>query len=439
MTGSAHRDTLSLVLALPIRWLWKDTMNAEIVAIGSELLLGQVVDTNSAWMAQRLAGQGINLFYKTVVGDNPKRMLEVITQAMDRSDLVITSGGLGPTQDDLTREVVAQASKRELVLEADLLTQIEERFRRRGFIMTENNNRQAYIPAGATPVENPNGTAPSFIVEDPRAVVYCLPGVPFEMKWLFDNRLIPYLRQKFNLSEAIYSRVLKVADMGESAVDDWVGHLIAGGSNPTVGVLAYPGQVDVRITAKAASREEADGLIAPVEREARDLLGEHVFATDEETMQEVMGRILRARGLTVACYEGLTGGIVAQQLQEAAGPQFLRGTVGREEALLRRVLLAGGSASRYQELIRDGAALADALANAVKVESRADLGLAVYSVPDDGAATENLSAGMTYISVAYQNQVSRRSYNFAGPGLPDRTRSALNALQLLRVTLNHGQ
>ncbi len=178
-------------------------MNAEIVAIGSELLLGQIVDTNSAWMAQRLADQGINLFYKTVVGDNPERMLETITRAMERSDVVITSGGIGPTQDDLTREIVAQASARDLVLDPNLLEQIEERFRRRGFIMTENNNRQAYIPAGATPVENPNGTAPSFIVEDPRAVVFCLPGVPFEMKWLFDNELIPYLRRKFDLSESL--------------------------------------------------------------------------------------------------------------------------------------------------------------------------------------------------------------------------------------------
>ena len=212
-------------------------MNAEIVAIGSELLLGQIIDTNSAWMAQRLAHQGVNLFYKSVVGDNPGRMLEVISQAMERSDVVIICGGLGPTQDDLTREIVAQAAGKELVLDPELLAQIEERFRSRGFIMTENNDRQAYIPAGSIPVQNPNGTAPSFIVEDARAVVICLPGVPFELKWLFDNEVAPYLRRKFDLTEAIYSRVLKVADLGESSVDDLVGHLIADSKNPTVGSL----------------------------------------------------------------------------------------------------------------------------------------------------------------------------------------------------------
>lgn len=417
-------------------------MNAEIVAIGSELLLGQIVDTNSAWMAQRLASLGVNLYYKTVVGDNPERMLDAITSAMERSDVVITSGGIGPTQDDLTRDIVARASGRELVLDETLLSQIEARFRRRGLIMTENNDRQAYIPAGSIPVENPNGTAPSFIVEDPRSVVICLPGVPFEMKWLFDNAVVPYLRRKFDLSEAIYSRVLKVADMGESAVDDLVGHLIANSSNPTVGVLAHPGQVDVRITAKAADKEEAEGLIAPLEREARGLLGEHVFATDDQTMEGVVGELLHTHGLTVASYEGLTGGLVAQQLQEAAGSRFLQGTIGQQEAILRGILVAGGSASTYSDLPNDGTTLADRLASAVRARAGADLGLAVHSVPDPSplegerrGASQNLSLGRTFISVASQRGISRRDYNFAGSGLPDRTRTALHSMDLLRVVI----
>ena len=231
--------------------------NAEIVSIGSELLLGQIVDTNAAWMAQRLTGLGVNLFYKTVVGDNPGRMKEVIAHALDRSDIVITGGGLGPTQDDLTREIIADATGRRLVLDPSLVEQLERRFQRGGLIMTPNNERQAYIPEGAIIVDNPNGTAPSFIVEDARGIVFALPGVPFELKWLFDNEVAPYLRGKFDLSETIAYRVLKVADMGESSVDDLIGHLIANSTNPTVGVLAHPGQVDVRIAAKASSAEEA--------------------------------------------------------------------------------------------------------------------------------------------------------------------------------------
>ena len=303
--------------------------NAEIVAIGSELLLGQIIDTNSAWMAQRLSTLGINLFYKTVVGDNPGRMKEVIGQALDRSDLVITSGGLGPTQDDLTREIVAEATGRKLVLHQDLLEQIERRFRRRGLIMTANNERQAYVPEGAIPVENPNGTAPSFIVEDPRGVIFALPGVPFELKWLFDNQVMPYVHAKFNLSEIITYRVLKVADMGESSVDDRIGPLIANSRNPTVGVLAHPGQVDVRIAAKAANLDEAMKLIEPVDAEVRRLLGRHVFATDEETMEDTVRKLLQDKGKTIAVYEDLTvssmvSWSVDRQLQESyrrrAGP-----------------------------------------------------------------------------------------------------------------------
>jgi nicotinamide-nucleotide amidase len=410
-------------------------MNAEIVTVGTELLLGQIVDTNAAWMAQRLASLGVNLFYKTVVGDNPDRMLEIISRAIERSDLVITSGGIGPTQDDLTREIVAKATGRELVLDPELLAQIEERFRRRGFIMTENNNRQAYIPEGAIPVKNPNGTAPSFIVEDPRAVVISLPGVPFEMKWLFDNEVVPYLRPKFNLSEAIYSRVLKVADLGESAVDDRIGHLIVSSQNPTVGVLAHPGQVDVRITVKAANREEADQMIAPLEQEVRGLLGEHVFAVDNQTMQDVVGGLLRSRGLTVASYEGITGGLLAQQLLEASGEYFLQGAIGRQQSVLRHLLGHSETIVSYDDLVQDGAGLADELAAAVRIQAGAELGVAVHSLPELEGATENLSAGRTYISVASKVSIARREYNFAGFGLPDRTRATLHALDLLRTTI----
>ena len=417
-------------------------MNTEIVAIGSELLLGQIVDTNSAWMAQRLADLGVNLFYKTTVGDNPGRMREVIERAMDRSDLVITSGGLGPTQDDLTREIVALASNRELVLDQELLDQIQARSRARGFTMTENNNRQAYIPQGATPVKNPNGSAPSFIVEDPRAVVFCLPGVPFEMKWLFDNELAPYLRRKFQISDAIYSRVLKVADLGESAVDDRIGHLIANSTNPMVGVLAHPGQVDVRITAKTSTQLEADRAIASVENEVRSLLGDHVFAADDQTMTSILGELMDSMGLTVASYEGLTGGMVAQHLQEAAGDRFLQGTVGRHTGVLQKILASAGHDSgsdgqqmSAQDLTTGGAALTDQLAEGIRRQTGADLGLAIHSAPDAKADNENLRAGKTFISVASRDGTRSREYNFAGPGIPDRTRATLHALDLLRMTM----
>ena len=412
--------------------------DAEIVSIGSELLLGQIVDTNAAWMAQRLSESGINLFYKSTVGDNPGRMREVIGRALDRSDVVITGGGLGPTQDDLTREAIAEVTGRKLVADQHLLDQIEHRFRRRGLIMTPNNERQAQIPEGAIAVENPNGTAPAFIVEDPRGVVYALPGVPFEMKWLFDNEVLPYLRKRFNLSETITYRVLKVAELGESSVDDRIGHLIAESSNPTVGVLAHPGQVDVRIAAKARDVEAAGKLIDPVEDEVRRLLGRHVFAADDETMEDTVGKLLAEKDVTVAVYEDLTGGLVAERFQLASPEQFVEGVIGNSLISIRRLLALSRRPDKVDELLGDSALLTDELAWAVRVQADSDLGLALHAVADPEDRVENLARGQTFVSITDGKGFRSRSYAYGGRGRPDRTRMSLNAIELVRTALLEG-
>ena len=408
---------------------------AEIVSIGSELLLGQIVDSNAAWMAQRLTDLGVDLYYKTIVGDNEGRMADVIDRALGRSDVVITGGGLGPTQDDITRQVIAEVTGRKLVLDPELLAQIEQRFRRRGFIMTANNERQAYIPEGAIPVKNPNGTAPSFIVEDPRGAIFALPGVPFEMKWLFDNEVAPYLRRSFSLSEVITYQVLKVSDLGESAVDDLIGPLIAGSSNPTVGVLAHPGQVDVRIAAKAGSTEEARKLIAPVAEEIRSMLGRHVFAEDEETMEQVVGRLLREKGATVAVYEDTTSGLVAERVQEASFEYFLEGVIGNGVGSIRRLLAGANSPVDVEQLLGEPEGLVAELAAAVRSRTGASYGLAVHGVPEPGDMSQNLARGKTYMSVTNGERAIARSYNFAGRGRPDRTRMSIYAIDVLRLAL----
>lgn len=409
--------------------------NAEIVAIGSELLLGQIVDTNSAWMAQRLSELGINLFFKTIVGDNPGRMKEVIGRAHERADLVITSGGLGPTQDDLTREIIAEVCGRRLVRDATLLRQIDERFRRRNMTMTPNNERQADIPEGATPVENPNGTAPSFIVEDECGVIFALPGVPHELEWLFENEVIPYARRRFDLRETIVYKVLKVTDMGESAVDHRIGHLIANSVNPTVGVLAHPGQVDVRIAAKAADAEAARALIAPVEEEVRQILGSHIFAVDAETMEDVVGRLLRERGSTVAVFENLTAGLVADRLQQASKDQFVEGIVAPGQQAIRRLLALSCPRDAIDGLLEQPEKLTEHLACAVREQAGSDLGLALHAVEDPHDTAVNLAKGKTYIALADGHSVKARSYNLGGRGRPDRVRMSLNAIALIRSSL----
>ena len=412
--------------------------NAEIVSIGSELLLGQIVDTNAAWMAQRLTQLGVNLFYKTVVGDNPGRMKEVIGRALERSDVVITGGGLGPTQDDLTREVIAETTGRELVLDTGLQEQIERRFHRRGLIMTPNNERQAYIPAGAIAVENPNGTAPSFIVEGPSYAIFALPGVPFEMKWLFDHEVVPYLQRKFDLSETIASRVIKVADIGESSVDDRIGHLIANSSNPTVGVLAHPGQVDVRITAKADNTDEAMKLIAPVEEQVRELLGRHVFAADDETIEGAVGKLLREKDVTVAVYEDLTGGLLADRLQRASSVSFVEGVISNSPGSDRRLLGRTHEPNQIDELLDNPAALTDELARSVRAQAESDFGLALHAISHPDEQAGNLAQGQTFVSITDGRSFKRRSYNYGDRGLPDRTRMSLNAIELVRIALLEG-
>ena len=412
--------------------------NAEIVAIGSELLLGQIVDTNSAWMAQRLTALGVNLYFKSVVGDNPGRMREVIARAVERADIVITSGGIGPTQDDLTREIVAEVTGRKLVQDAGMLEQVEEHFRRRGRPMTPNNIRQSYMPEAAIPIKNPNGTAPSFVVEDSRAVIFSLPGVPVEMKWLFENEVEPYLRKKFHLAEVIHYRVLKIVGIGESAVDDKVGHLIANSSNPTVGVLALPGQVDVRIAAKAANRDEAMKMIAPVESEVRGLLGNAIFAADEETMEHVTGKLLRAKNKTVAVCEDLTCGQLAERMQSASMENFGAGFILNGEVATRALLKNACDDARTEEILQDPAALADEMALAARRQAGCDLGLALHAIADPTSQIQNLARGQCYMSLTDGENFFRRESLSAGRGAYDRSRMTLNAIDLLRTVLLEG-
>lgn len=303
-------------------------MNAEIVTTGTELLLGVISDTNSTYIARQLCQIGLNLYFITSAGDNQERIAQVIDAALNRSDVVITTGGLGPTVDDVTREAVAQATSRPLVLDETLLASIEAFFARRGFKMSDNNRRQAQIPQGAIPLENPVGTAPCFIVEDERGVVISLPGVPREMEYMMTRVVIPYLRQKFNLTQVIKMRTLKTAGIGESAVDAQIGDLETW-TNPTVGLAAHPGRVDIRLTAKADNEAQADAMLADLEARVRDKVGMYIFGADDDTLESAVIDMLRARNLTLAVTEVNTAGRLSGHLNraESQGQVFAGGRV----------------------------------------------------------------------------------------------------------------
>ncbi len=293
--------------------------SAEIITIGTEILLGEIVDTNARYIARALRDLGIDLYRKTTVGDNVRRIAQAIQGALKLSDIVITTGGLGPTVDDPTREAIALALEVATEYRPELWDQILARFLRFGRQPTENNKRQAYVPEGAIPVENPVGTAPAFIMETSAQVIVSLPGVPREMEYLMQNAISPYLRQHFSLTGIIKARVLHTAGVGESQIDELVGDLETL-SNPTVGLAAHSGQVDVRITAKASSESEADVMIQAVEEQVRQKLGKWIYGTDQDSLEEVALQAVRNKGWTLSIVEAGLGGHLIRRLAALQGP-----------------------------------------------------------------------------------------------------------------------
>lgn len=290
-------------------------MNAEIVSIGTELLLGEITDTNATWIARQLRDIGVNLYYVTVVGDNLERITATLRQSLERSDLVITTGGLGPTVDDMTRQAVAAATGQELVFYDELLAQIQARFEKFGTPMTENNRQQAYAPADAILVENPVGTAPCYIVESEQGIILSLPGVPREMKFLMEHNILPYLREKTGLPAIIKARVLRTAGIGESMVDDLISEFMTA-ANPTVGLAAHSGQTDIRITARATSESEADALISPIEIAIRQKVGKFIFGIDKDSLEETLARFLQEQAIKIVVCEAGTNGTLETLFQQ---------------------------------------------------------------------------------------------------------------------------
>ncbi len=287
--------------------------SAEIITIGTEILLGEIVDTNTRYLARNLRGLGIDLYRTITIGDNEERIADAIRESMQRANIVITTGGLGPTIDDPTREAVARAVGVETEFREDLWEQVVATIARYGRKPSENQKRQAYVPKGALGIQNPVGTAPCFIVETERNAVISLPGVPNEMEYILHESIIPYLQKRFNLNEVIKVRVLHCAGLGEGMIDEKIADLEKL-SNPTVGLAAHTGVVDVRITAKAKSEDEANDMIAEIESQVRERLGNIVFGADEDKLEEVVLDMIAKRGFTLTAIESGLNGILARKI-----------------------------------------------------------------------------------------------------------------------------
>jgi len=316
-------------------------MNAELLMIGSELLLGQIHDTNSTHISQVLAEHGVGCYQKTTVGDNRQRIMAALDAGLDRSDVILCSGGLGPTEDDITRECIAELLGLPLEYRPELYEAIAARFAGIRRTLTENNKKQARLPRGAIAIPNPNGTAPGLIVESDRGAIVCMPGVPHELKAMLDDSVLPYLREKFRISGTVLSRILKVCAMGESAVDDCIGDLMNASANPTIGLLASPEFVRIRITARADDTAHAEALIAPVAAQIYARLPGRIMGENDDTLEEKVAALLTLHGLRIFITETTTGGMITQRLLQADPTVVLegrvlppdRGPITRESAL----------------------------------------------------------------------------------------------------------
>ena len=293
-------------------------MRAEIVAVGTELLLGQIANTNAKELSERLAETGLDVLHHQVVGDNVERIAEAVELATGRADVVVLTGGLGPTGDDVTREGLANAFGVELETHPEIEDFLRERFRAFERDMPESNLRQAQVPAGARYILPERGTAPGLVLQRDDGVVYAVPGVPAEMREMLEGTILPELRERAGES-TIASRIIKTAGMAEAQVAELLDDLFEGSDNPTVAYLAGSGEVRVRLTAKAASRAQAMELIAPLEEEVRRRLGPAVYGSDDDLLEEVIGRMLQDRGWRLACAESLTGGALGARLTEIPG------------------------------------------------------------------------------------------------------------------------
>ena len=407
-------------------------MNAEILSVGTELLLGEIVDTNASYLSQQLAELGIDVYHRQTVGDNLARLTEAITTALRRADVVILTGGLGPTDDDLTREAIAAAAGRPLHRVPASEQHLREFFTARGRPFTASNLKQADAPEDAQHLENVCGTAPGIFLEWEGKLIFAAPGPPTELREMTERSILPLLRETLHLTDRLYTRSLLLADLGESMVADLLREVIDHQTDPTIAVYAAPAQVRLRLATKASSEEAAAARLAPVEARLREILGQHVFGVDDESMAEVIGRLLRERGQTLAAAESCTGGLIASRITDVPGASdyFVTGVVAYANETKVRLL------GVPREIIEQHGAVSEecarAMAEGVRADSNAAYGVATTGIAGPTGGTPEKPVGLVYIAIADQEGTICQRLNWPGTREQFKSRVAQMALSLLR-------
>lgn len=406
-------------------------MKAEILSVGTELLLGEIVDTNASWLAQQLPFLGIDLFYISTVGDNSTRVVETLQRAYNRSDLIICTGGLGPTDDDLTREGISELLKEPMVVQPELEKRLRDWFAMRKSEMPLKNLKQATLIASAQALTNSVGTAPGWWVEHGDKIIVCMPGVPHEMKTMWETQVVPRLKQR-PTGKIIISRTLKILGKGESGVEEMVQDFIVS-TNPTLATYAKPDGVHLRITAKAASEAEARDLIFDMEIQLRERLGTLIYAQDDESLENIIGEMLMDRLMTLAVMEVGTGGSVTATLTNSNdAPQFFRGgLIGQQHSTL---VSWGVDRELLEEQGIFSPGVVEAMATAARQSLGAETGLAVVAVPGP-ASIEGKNPGLVYIAVDFAGEVKSVESQYRTNPSEVKRMACITALNLLRKAM----
>ncbi len=406
-------------------------MNVELVCVGTELLLGSIVNTNAAYLSEKCAGLGLSCYFQTVVGDNGDRLARVLGTAMERSDIVIVCGGLGPTEDDLTKETAAKVCGKKMYLHEPSKKAIESFFAYKGMEPTDNNWKQAMLPEGAIVLHNPNGTAPGVIMEMKDVKVILLPGPPNELQPMFEESVAPYLASL--TAQVICSQTVKICGVGESKAETMVMDLIDGQTNPTIATYAKTGEVHIRVTANAGDRKSAAKLLKPVVKELKARFGNHIYTTEEDvTLEKSVVDLALANNLTITCAESCTGGMLSARLINVPGISevYKSGVVTYSNKAKRKLL--GVKKSTLQKYGAVSEKTAGEMAKGALLISRADVSVAITGIAGPDGGTEEKPVGLGYIACSGKGKVTVKECRFSGNRNKIRESAVSAALALMR-------
>ncbi|MDQ2086777.1 competence/damage-inducible protein A [Herbivorax sp. ANBcel31] len=405
-------------------------MNAEILAVGTELLMGQIVNTNAQYISERLNSIGANVYFHSVVGDNPKRLEDSIKLALGRSDLVVITGGLGPTKDDITKEIVAKVFGKDMILDEKSLNKIKDFFLNSGRKMTGNNEKQAYFPKDSIVIENNRGTAPGCIIKSDNKVVVILPGPPYEMQPMFDESVIPYLHKKSG--HKIVSKYLRTFWIGESKLEEKIMDLVDKQDAVTIATYAKAGEVTVRLTCKAESSENGFDKIRPFEEEIIKRLGSNVYSTENENLEQVVAKMLLDSKLTISIAESCTGGLICSKLVSVSGisAAFDRGIISySNDSKIEDLGVNRDTIKKYGAVSRETAV---EMADGIRKGSGSDIGVSITGIAGPGGGTDIKPVGLLYIALSYKDDTVCKKLNLSG----DRERiinvASLHTFDLIR-------